>query len=291
MIRIIKIFILLSFSQLAYSQDLQKDSIFFQKQAMEYQYWLSGAGFSKILKYKNMEMLSDKVILRFELKSGLDWMGLKKSYNDSNPNSVSELLFSRMIHLFEVPQENAEISLSDHKNYYVNISYKNNKLLVVEPNPKGLVSNNLIIPIVKINKLKTECTQDVVENNVDIVKNIIENYLRSVYENKTARFSQAKVNIWQDDNTVYAKISNITKEIIYDSFIGYWELIDYVIKVEQVDNNVKIYYTLQGKYGAGIFVAPRQNDFVDMERDYKNYLDTYNEQLKSKIRKELLKHR
>jgi hypothetical protein len=291
MIRLIKIFILLLFSQLANSQDLLRDSIFFQKQAIEYQSWLSGAGISKIIKYENMEMLSDKVVLRFELKSDLDWMGLKKSYNDSNPNSVSELLFSRMIHLFEVPQENAEISLSDHKNYYVNISYKNNKLLVVETNPKGFVTNNLTIPVVKINKLKTEFSQDVVENNVDMVKNIIENYLRSFYQNKTARFSQARVNIWQDDNTVYAKISNITKEIIYDNLIGYWELIDYVIKVEQVESNVKIYYTLQGKYGAGIFVAPRQNDFVDMERDYKNYLDTYNEQLKSNIRKELLKHR
>jgi hypothetical protein len=291
MIRLLKIFILLLFSQLAYSQDLLKDSIFFQKQALEYQNWLLGAGISKIVKYENMEMLSDKVILRFELKSDLDWLGLKKSYNDSSPNSISELLFTRMIHLFEVPQENAEINLTDHKNYYVNISYKNNKLLVVEPNPKGFVTNNLIIPVVKINKLKKECTQDVVESNVEFVKNIIEDYLRNFYHNKTARFSQAKVKIWQDDNTVYAKVSNITKEIIYDSFIGYWELIDYVVKVEQVENNVKINYTLQGKYGAGIFVAPRQNDFVDMERDYKMYLDTYNEQLKSNIRKELLKHR
>jgi len=282
------LFILFSISYLARSQDLRKDSAFFQKQLTEYQNWLYGTGISKILKYENMEMLSDKLILHFELKNDTDWMGLKKSYNPTNPNSISELLFSRMIHLFEVPQENAEISLSNHQDFYVNITYKNNKLLVDEPSPKGLVSNHLIIPVVKIHLLKTQLNPDVIESNVDVVKNIIVNYLQKYYKRKTARFSQARIKIWQDENTVYVKVSNITKEIIYDNLIGYWELIDYEIKVEQENNEVKIYYTLQGKYGAGIFVAPRQNDFVDMERDYKNYLDSYNNQIKSNIRSELL---
>jgi len=284
-------FIFLLFCHLAISQDLLKDSVFFRKQVKEYQNWLYKTEFSNVVSYQEIEIKSDKVILDLSINSDLEWFGLKKTYNSNNSNAIPELLFSRMVHLFELPQENAEIRLTDYKKYFVNISYQNNKLVIVEPNPKGVVKNDITIPVVKINSLQTKTTQDIVENNVEKVKKIIETYLRNFYKDKTARFSNATVKIWQDENTVYANISNITKEIIYDSFIGYWEIIDIVIKVEQVDNNVKINYTLQGKYGAGIFTAPRQNDFIDMERDYKTYLDTYNEQLKSNIRNELLKKR
>jgi hypothetical protein len=287
----ISIIILLSISQLAHSQDLPKDSLFFYNQLGEYKEWIKEAGFDKVIGYENIEISNDKVILRFSLKSDLDWFGLKKACNPKDPNSINELLFYRMTHLFELPMENAEIILTDHKKYYVNISYQNNRLLVIEPNPKGFVKNSLSIPVIKINSLQSATNQDVIESNEDKVKSLIINYLQNTYKNKTARFSKANLKIWQDENTIYVKISNITKEIIYDGLIGYWELIDIIIKVEQVNNHVRINYMLQGKYGAGIFVAPRQNDFVDMERDYKIYLDTYNDQLKSNIRNELLKKR
>ena len=287
--KIISTAILLLFSNLAISQDLLKDSIFFYKQVKEYQTWLYKTEFFNVISFQEIEMKSDKIILDLSLTSDLEWFGLKKTYHGDNLNAIPELLFARMVHLFEIPQENAEIRLTDYKNYFVNISYQNNKLVVIEPNPKGLVKNDIIIPIIKINALQIGTTQDVIESNVDKVKYIIETYLHGLYKNKTARFSNATVKIWQDENTVYANISNITKEIIYDDFVGYWELIDIVIKIEQVDNKVKIDYTLQGKYGAGIFTAPRQNDFIDMERDYKSFLDSYNDQLKFNIRNELLK--
>ena len=60
-------------------------------------------------------------------------------------------------------------------------------------------------------------------------------------------------------------------------------------KIEQVGKNVNINYKLQGKYGSGIFVAPRKGDYIDMEKDYKAYLNIYNQRLKSNIRNELLK--
>jgi hypothetical protein len=287
---LITLIILLSISQLAYSQDLRKDSSFFYKQVDAYQQWLKETGFDKVISYESIEILSDKLILRFNLKSDLDWFGLKKSYNEEDPNSINELLFFRATFLFEIPMENAEIRLSDHQNYYVNISY-NNKLVVNEPNPKGIVKNHLIVPVIKINKLKLTTTSDAIENNVEIVKDIIENYLRNYYKTKTARFSKANIRILQDENIVFVKISNISREIIDEGLIGYWELIEMVIRVEQVGTNVRIAYTLQGKYGAGVFLAPRQNDYVDMERDYKAYLDNYNQQIKSNIRNELLKIR
>ena len=286
---IFKIIFFLLLSQTVFSQNLTEDSVFFRKQVSAFNEWIKETGFDKVLDYENLEIDSDKVILRFSLKSDSDWFGLKKAYNAENPNSINELLFSRMTHLFELPRENAEIRLSDHKNYYVNISYLANKLNVNEPSPRGLVTNSIDIPIIKINKLHTKKTNDAVVDNVEVVKNIIDNYLRNYYKVKTARFSKANVKVLQDENSVYAKINNITKEIISDGLIGYWELIDIVIKVEQDSSVVRINYTLQGKYGAGIFLAPRQNDYVDMERDYKSYLDTYNEQLKSNIRNELLK--
>lgn len=282
-------FLLVILYSFALSQNLTKDAIFFNKQAKEYEKWLLESDFKKIVIYQEIEITNDKIILNLAINSDLEWFGLKKSYNPENSTAIPELLFARMLHLFELPNECAEIRITDYKKYFVNIAYKDNKLVVIEPNPKGVVKNDITIPVVKINNLKKQTTQDVIESNVENVKNRIEAYLKKYYKEKTARFSNAKVKIWQDETSVYANISNITKEIIYDNLLGYWELIDIIIKVEQIEDNVKINYTLQGKYGAGIFTAPRQNDYMDMEKEYKAYIDSYNEQLKANIRKELLK--
>jgi len=68
-----------------------------------------------------------------------------------------------MVHLFEIPQNNAEVRLTDYNKYFVTISYQNNKLIVIEPNPKGVLTNNLTIPVIKINTLETKITQDLIK--------------------------------------------------------------------------------------------------------------------------------
>ena len=110
---------------------------------------------------------------------------------------------------------------------------------------------------------------------------------------KYARFSSDKAKYKPIDtygNYIDFTVHNITDEIIKDLFIGYYEFITIHIKITQVGENVEINYSIQGKYGAGIFSAPRECDYDDMEHDYKTYLDRYNNLIKIKIRNYLLKN-
>lgn len=287
----ILLFIFITFSICAYSQDFTQDRVFLNNQLPNYQKWLEQTNFSNVLTINRLEVEKEAVTLHFIIPNEGAWQGLKKSYDKENFQSLPEVLFYRMLHLFELPIGAAKIKITDNQRYFINIEFKNNKLSIREPNPKG-IDDNINISLTRLNKSHTEITEDNITGNIEKVRTIIVDYFNEKYSDKYARFESQKAKykpIIEGDNSIHLQISNITDEIIDDLFIGYYELITIDIKIEQVNKEVKIFYTLQGKYGSGVFSAPRKTDYLDMEtNEYVEYLKSYNQVLKSEIRKKIL---
>jgi hypothetical protein len=290
--KIIICFILVLLPILSYSQDLTKDKAFFDKQILLYKEWLNQTNIEKAITFKNLEVTSNKVILNLNITEENYWHALKQSYDKNDNTSISELLFYRLIHILELSKGQALISMSDNKRYYVNIEFINNELTIREPKPKGPIEGKVSLPLIELNQKYIINSKDNINNNIDYVRKYLVKYLDSLYSTKYARSSSNPAIYKPIDtygNSIDLTIKNITGEIMNDQLIGYYEYITIFIKIEQVNDCVIVIYTIQGKFGSGVFVAPRENDYEDMEKDYKNYLNNYCRNLKTNIRNYLLK--
>jgi len=288
--KIIASFVLLALVRITFAQNYTADTAFFKKQAQNYELWLKN-NFANVLTFVENEIVDNKVNLWLRMSNKNDWHGLKKSCNDKNGNTLAETLFKRMIHLYEVPKEDVKIRISDFNSYYVNIYVSDNQIITDEPEPKAYITDATKIPVFDLNdKLIYKISNETKGNTKKILAKL-ETFLDKKKKKKTGRFdNKAEFNIDIESNEICLHIENITGEILNDEYIGYFEVIDLWIRVEQLsDNKVELKYGLQGKYGSGILWKPRQNDYSDIESDAtkKIYLNNYLRILQKEIKKSL----
>lgn len=283
--------VLFVFSTTSYGQGLLEDEEFLYEKSNLYEEWLNQTQFSSVLSLDDIEVEEDSVVVWMSISNEASWHGLKMSYDNQNWSSISEILFLRLVHLLELKKEEAIIKITDLNQYSVSIYFKNDSLKIDEPKTKDAVSNDITLPLVELNDKYVKLTKDNIKGNIDFVRKKILQFLDEYYSKKYARYPANKAKYKPIDtysNYIDIVIYNITDEIIKDKFIGYYEYISINIKIEQLNENVVIKYNLQGKYGSGIFSAPRKSDYIDMEEEYKEYLDEYNKELKLNIRNYLL---
>lgn len=273
----------------SYSQYTQADSIFFTKASENYQNWLTNATVQN-LQTDGFENINGKIILKLTTNSRLDWISLRSSYYDFTNRHIGEQLLHQMRFIFELPIDSSAIqitSLNEMEVYstvfqYVDGQFKDTDTLPLDIKIKGNGDYPITemvafssAPIVARNKSKKD---------IKLLKEQIIDHFEGHYESKEQWWGRdAMIDVLEIENEFSIEITNISKEVLDDFAIGYFELIIIDVFIQEKDQNVEIVYNFRAKYGSGIFVAPRRSGYVDMNSDYPEYVKRYDKRVRKMI--------
>lgn len=275
----------------SHAQFTKTDSLFFNDATEHFQTWLASTTTANDLKAQGFELQNNKVTLKLTTSSRKEWISLRSAYYKFAKRHIGEQLLHRMTFHFEVPLDSAAItitSLDNNESYSATIQYEDGKISDTEVLPldidmKGGGGKYPISEMAAFSSrpviLKNKSEKDI----KNIKKRVVE-HLEGHYESKEQFWGrEAKVEILEIDNEVSIEITNISKEVLNDFTVGYFELIIIDIFIHENEGNIEIVYNFRAKYGSGIFIAPRRSGYVDMSEDYPEYLRRYDRKVRKMI--------
>ncbi|MFK7950553.1 MAG: hypothetical protein AB8G11_23405 [Saprospiraceae bacterium] len=273
----------------SYSQFTQTDSVFFTKATENFESWLMTIT-GEHIHTDGFENRNDKIALKLTIDSRIDWISLRSSYYDFSNRHIGEQFLHQMSFLFELPLDSLTIqitSLNEMDHYttileYVNGKFSDTDILPLDIKIKGNGDHPIAemvafssAPIIAKNKSKSD---------IKLLKEQIIDHFEGHYESKEQWFGRdAVVNVLEIDNEFSIEVTNISKEVLDDFTIGYFELIIIDVFIQEKDQNVEIVYNFRAKYGSGIFIAPRRSGYVDMNGDYTEYVRRYDKKVRKMI--------
>ncbi len=269
--------------------DLRSDKPFFQKKTAEFGYWLKQNKLSHLFKVDSVGVMAKKVTLFLKPAHGgqhvcdsmrCAWDKLEKANRQVNGQYFHERLLHKWAFLAEVPEEQAEVIIRCHPvpHFQAKITAKNGKIPVETRIPRSAVQPEVSIPASLQGVNTGDNTAIFYGKKVSIVCNTARNFLINYYKAKgTPVLWKARVD------TSYAAYDEFVLEVTHLSYEicpdGYFEYHRIYVRGLQKGDDVELNWEFQGKYGSGIWFPPRKNDYVDMEKDYKNNLEEYQKRL------------
>lgn len=262
-----------------FAQDgLLKDKDYFQETLSDYQEWLDSTNLSKVLTIADLNTHSDFLHLNMQVQSRDDWFDLRDIYEENYNRSICEDLIRKLSFQMALDKDSIKITINAvEDDYPVELSYYNGEFLTMEKEPLLSTKGMLILKLSDVPKTKTTQTTGEAQH----VKEIIKGYLKNYYESKKVWGKSSRFVIIDTEDELSIEVSNLSKEVLDDFLIGYYEFIMIDMVLEQKGEYVEITYDLQMKYGSGIFVAPRRSGYKDMEAKYSEYVERYRKKFRA----------
>lgn len=275
----------------SYSQFTEVDSLYFDDATEIFQNWLENTTTVQNLKTNGFKVDSGKIVLQLTTTSRLDWISLRSSYYKFTKRHIGEQLLHRMSFYFELPLDSAAIqitSIQEQENYVTVLQYKNSEfsdsdVLPLDIEMKGGGGDYPISEMVAFSAppiiAKNKSAKD-----IKLMKEQLILHFEGHYKSIEQWFGrEAVIDVLEIDNEFTIEITNISKEVLNDFTVGYFELIIIDIFIQENGQNVEIVYNFRAKYGSGIFVAPRRSGYVDMNSDYPEYVRRYDRKIRKMI--------
>lgn len=264
--------------------DLRQDSAFFDETLSQLKDWMEATNIAAACSVEGLQIEAGFVALHLQTPDAPTWLGLRESYREQTGASLERDLFHKFIFQMELPYDSAFVTLRG-KGYYANVGYPNGEWTVEEPEFKGAVEG----------KVKVKLSQMPVHGHLALGSNAVRarellgDYLKDFYQEKGTFWSTARQRWIKHDNRFILEITNIKSEVLDDFFFGYYEFISINAHITERDGEVVVDYSLQGKYGSGLFSAPRRGGYYDMDPKYLDYLQRYNQKLSLEMSQALKK--
>lgn len=272
----------------SYSQFTNTDSIFFTKATDDFQTWLTKAAVNNLYT-DGFENQNNKITLKLNTDSRLDWMTLRSTYYSFTNRHIGEQFLHQMRFIFELPLDSIAIqitSLNESENYsilfhYIDGHFKDSDVLPLDVVVKG----NGDHPIAEMVAFSSAPIIAKNKKDIKLLKEQIIDHFEGHFAAKEQWWGRdAIVEVLEIENEFSIEITNISKEVLDDFTIGYFELIIIDVFIQEKGQNVEIVYNFKAKYGSGIFIAPRRSGYIDMNSDYPEYVRRYDK----KVRKMLI---
>lgn len=310
-------FALLCIPFLSYSQDLRNDKPFFEREIQTYQRWLDDSGFGDVLQYREMEIKEKELTVYLEFKyEEVDsivraWEALKVEFETTHPISLEQQLFYKLTNLFEVRLSAISIAIFDTYDlrkeplFLRGIYFEDGKVKVEVSNPKSAIRDIYFSPKKVGGKNKTSVEDFKKQFSKEVVFAKVKNYAEVYYNAKTCKNSKPEMRVIEDDEVLRFRVTDLCREVLVDAAnpllarilnkIGYdvnWvkrEKLDFTIVYEATSVGFKLHVTLDGKYGSGLYSKVGRGGYYSMDIDFKDYLEDYADEFKTKLKKEILK--
>lgn len=275
-------FVLLLFflgvSPLIAQNELEQDTAFFNATLADYQEWLDATQLSNLLIVKSLNISSDALLLQMEIKTREDWFDLRDIYKEKFDRNIGEDLLKKLAFQMELGKDSIVIIINTPTlTYPIKITYAEGEYATAENEPLLSTKGMFIIKLEDIPKISSDKTVGSAEE----VKQIIKSYFRAYYKDKGAWGKTTRYRVIDNGEELSIEVSDMTKEVLDDFLIGYFEFVQIEMYIEQKGEVVEVTYELQAKYGSGVFVAPRRSGYKDMEPRYGEYVEQYRKKFKS----------
>lgn len=277
---------------------LAADLEFFKSQISGFEYWMSKKGLHKHFQVSDVKIESNK--LNIYLKGNYNssdsmsyvWQKLKRSYDPQYPNRLPEEMIDFLAFQMEIDKDSVVINIqgvNGHQTFLTiiynkgTVGYANDQLNRALTRTFGSFS-------IRVDELKNERSFTTLSStSLYKIRRQISRYMVTYFKDKGTRFWHvAEYDVLKDNyNELTFEVTNLTNEVLYD--VGYFEYLQITIKVEKKGDEVFINYIIKGKYGSGIFRAPRRGDYKNMEPKYTAYLERYQSKMETNIRNILTK--
>lgn len=273
-------------SQSLHAHFTQQDSIFFDSTITDYQNWLTVTHLNEVLTYDNWTFGTTVLEVYLTASTKEDWIHLRNYYRTTYQEPIHEKLFNKLTWQLAVEPHEVKLHITCADGYTIVIQAPNGAIVKKEPLPdeislKGNFNHDLHLDHIETHQ------KAVSQMDMKTAKQLIINYFQGYYEDKKVWWKKAKYESVDYENEISLEISNISKEILNDFLIGYYELILIDIFIEEKPGGIEINYTLKGKYGSGIFAAPRRSGYKDMSAKYPDYIERYNKRIRSMLKEVL----
>lgn len=274
----------------SYAQFTESDSLHFVTATKKFQTWLLSTPSDTSFKVQGFECNNEKVTLKLTTKSRADWLYLRTAYYKYCKRHVGVELLKRMAFDFETPLDSIAILIvATDETYKTNLHYANNTIQDSEVLPLGIEikgSGGGDYPISEMTAFSSPpvILKNKSEKDIEDLKTRIMQHLEGHYESKEQFWGrEAQVDILEIDNEFTIEVTNISKEVLNDFAIGYFELIIIDIFIHQNGSDIEIVYNFRAKYGSGIILPPRRSGYYDMTEEYPEYLDRYDKIVRQMI--------
>lgn len=265
------------------------DSLFFVEAADDFKSWLNTMPIGADIHVTGFEMTQDKVTLNLATNTPNDWLKLRAAYHEEFQKYIGDFFLKAMVFYFEIPLDSAAVFIDTQKEgCEVLVEFQNGKFINNDGLPIEFVLKNGggKYPISEMDAfsskpiiLKNRSKEDIV-----IVKKHIIGYFKGHYQAKEQYWGRvADFDVLEIDNEFSIEVKNISKEVLDDFTLGYFELIIIDIFIQENENDIEIVYDFRAKYGSGIFIAPRRSGYKSMEEEYSEYLNRYDMKVRKMI--------
>ena len=222
------------------------------------------------------------------------WKRLKKDYEQTNSRTLEEVLFLKMAHLMEVDFSQIVLNIrnkhlsSELPSVDVDIFLDTlNKKIVVEGDFRSEVKDSVDIPAYRLSKqYNHKDTIFKVLNSPhdlqDFIARKLEVKFNQYFSSKTEDGFKGKSLNKPFVYTVY-NIKSIVVPPSYFNVTNPRELITYRIEVKKEKEKIKVFCTIDGKYGSGLFVPRLTGGYGDMFPKYKEELMLYTQQFMTNV--------
>lgn len=293
------------------SQDLTKDTPFFQQQKKLYQRWLTDSGLGTVLKVYDIEVQPNELslYLSFPYEESdsvtVAWEQLKQSYDSQHALTLEQQLFFKLCHIMEIRNTVGNVQLYDTYNTKVEPCffrgiYFDKKVMVEESGCKSKIEEiNLSAP-----RLKDSKGQTVAEFQEYMSKEVV---FKKILEFANQKFTISKcldrnpeIIKYESEDILHFEVLDICRTVLTDEAqptlcgilraVGYecdWvkrEKLDFIIKYEPSANGVKINIELDGKFGSGLYKKVERGGYISMEIDFDEYLEKYAKRFKEELK-------
>lgn len=265
------------------------DSLFFVEATKDFQSWLNSMPIGEDIHVTDFEMTKDKVILKMATNTSNDWLALRAAYHEECHKYIGDFFLKAMSFYFEVSLDSAAIFINTQKEgCEVLVEFKAGNFINNDGLPIEFVLKNGggKYPISEMNAFSSKpiILENKSKKDIKIVKKNIIGYFKGHYQAKEQCWGRvADFDVLEVDNEFSIEVTNISKEVLDDFTIGYFELIIIDIFIQENEGNVEIVYDFRAKYGSGIFIAPRRSGYKSMDDEYREYLNRYDMKVRKMI--------
>lgn len=240
--------------------------------------WLKKSNLNKYIQYQDLDLMEDQA--NFSFKSA-NWENLNDSVKGKSGISLEELLMDKLQFIFNLEPNQVLLNVNQGAST-IFFEYKEvgNQLTLSSESRKnmGTLTGNLDIPIGDLKLQSSNSFSS--DQTIDALKNMLHQTLDEYFKEKKLSFlKQGKYSMkayFKVKNRLKLKVRNV-QDIVER---GYYEAINIDFLFTEGDGKVMINYTLNCKYGSGIFLSPFEEDY--QESDEKK-MEAFNEDLQEMI--------
>jgi hypothetical protein len=271
--------------------NLLNDSLFFQAQTGEFIDWLQAKNLTRALSFDTLEIFSDYLQLKLNIRDFETWNNFISAVDTVNGEfrgeKFGQWVLNKLAFLLQISPDSVQIEInsinklpSERVRVIIKQSEGSFKMYAPLIMRKPIV-DSLFFPV---GKIKAVTGQEMISADIQDVKQKLVDRIRNYYSDKGVLWGSANCYILDNNNKITVEVTNLKGEVLYDcGWRCYFEMIRIEINLFHQKEFLKINYSIDGKYGTGVFVAPRRSCYKDFETLYQQYIDDYSIKIKKEI--------